>query len=226
MQPLISPIDHESRTNSYRAEDEPRTSEASPLLQRFPRRPVQEEQRYQTTMAVTLLFLVLFAGILIGIYLLVIQNRSENVLPPVEQLVLMGSQVIVVETGTRQCYGTSDCAKLLNAIQATNTSSIPYNFMISSDGETFEALGWRRRSPLFPQYSADVLVLAFIGESPKLKRASTYQVKFPLNVWAALIDNILIGPIILPRALTGERFLELLRDKLPLLLEYVPLQEE
>lgn len=44
------------------------------------------------------------------------------------------------------------------------------------------------------------------GENPKLKRASTYQVKFSLNVWAALIDNILIGPIILPRTLTGERF--------------------
>ncbi|CAG5007980.1 unnamed protein product [Parnassius apollo] len=102
---------------------------------------------------------------------------TENVLPPVEPPVLMvsrfqwdeinqiqtfaqrpstnASQVIVVETGTRQYYGTSDCAKLLNAIQATNTSGMPYNFMISSDGETFEALGWRRRSPLFPQYSAD-----------------------------------------------------------------------
>ncbi|CAG4946679.1 unnamed protein product [Parnassius apollo] len=58
------------------------------------------------------------------------------------------------------------------------------------------------------------------GENPKLKRASTYQVKFLLNVWAALIDNILIDPIIFPRALTGERFLELLRDELPLLLEW------
>ncbi|CAG5043323.1 unnamed protein product [Parnassius apollo] len=55
--------------------------------------------------------------------------------------------------------------------QATNTSGMPYNFMISSDGETFEALGWRRRSPLFPQYSADALLLAFIDnytqEAPK-----------------------------------------------------------
>ncbi|CAK1588648.1 unnamed protein product [Parnassius mnemosyne] len=192
MQPLISPIDHESRTSSYRAEDEPRTSEATPLLQRFPRNPGQEEQRYRTTMVVTLLFLVLFAGIVIGTYLLVIQSRSENVLPPVEPSVLMvsrfqwdktspiqttqqsstkASQVIVVETGTRQCYGASDCAKLLNMMQATNVSSLPYNFMISSDGQTFEALGWRRQSPLFPQYSADALVLAFIGnftqEAPK-----------------------------------------------------------
>ncbi|CAG5009063.1 unnamed protein product [Parnassius apollo] len=106
---------------------------------------------------------------------------TENVLPPVlmvsrfqwdkikqiqtfaQRPSTNASQVIVVEMGTRQCYGTSDCAKLLNAIQATNTSDKPYYFMISSDGETFDALGWRRRSPLFPQYSADALVLAFIG---------------------------------------------------------------
>ncbi|CAG5003062.1 unnamed protein product [Parnassius apollo] len=175
MQPLISLIDHESRTNSYCGEDEPRTSELSPLLQRFPRRPVKEEQRYQTTVGVTLLFLVLFARIVIGIYLLVIQNRSENVLPPVEPPVLMVSlfqrdKIKQIQTfaqrpstkASQVIVGTWDCAKLLNAIQATNTSDMPYNFMISSDGETFEALGWRRRSPLFPQYSADALVLAFI----------------------------------------------------------------
>ncbi|CAG4951636.1 unnamed protein product, partial [Parnassius apollo] len=152
--------DHESRTNSYRAEDEPRTSEATPLLQRFPRRPVQEEQRYQTTVLVTLLFLVLFAGncnghLLVG-YPKQIRERSTA------SRAAGAYEMIVVETGTRQYYGTSDCAKLLNAIQVRNTSGMPYNFMISSDGETFEALGWRRRSPLFPQYSADALLLAFI----------------------------------------------------------------
>ncbi|CAG5033159.1 unnamed protein product [Parnassius apollo] len=126
MQPLISPIDHESRTNSYRAEDEPRTSRRRRSCSVF------QEGQYKKNKDT--------------------RSPSENVLPPVEQLVLMvsrfqwdkinqiqtfaqkpstkASQVIVVETGTRQCYGTSDCAKLLNAIQATNTSSIPYNFMI------------------------------------------------------------------------------------------------
>lgn len=59
-------------------------------------------------------------------------------------------------------------------------------------------------------------------ENPRLKRASTFQVKFSINVWAALIDDILIGPVILPRTLNAERFLELLQN-LPMLMEDVPL---
>lgn len=61
------------------------------------------------------------------------------------------------------------------------------------------------------------------GENPKLKRASTFQVRFSVNVWAGLMDDTLIGPIILPRTLNAERFLELLSEDLPSLLEDVPL---
>lgn len=61
------------------------------------------------------------------------------------------------------------------------------------------------------------------GQNPRLKRSSTFQVRFSVNVWAALIDNLLIGPVILPPRLTGQRFLELLRDELPLLTEDVPI---
>ncbi|CAH2098695.1 unnamed protein product [Euphydryas editha] len=60
------------------------------------------------------------------------------------------------------------------------------------------------------------------GENPKLKRASTFQVKFSINLEAAMFDNILIGPIILPKTLIGETFLEFLRDGLPLLLKNDP----
>lgn len=62
------------------------------------------------------------------------------------------------------------------------------------------------------------------GDNPRLKRASTYQVKFSVNVWVGLIDNLLIGPVILPPGLTGARFLDFLRDELPPLLENVPLE--
>lgn len=61
------------------------------------------------------------------------------------------------------------------------------------------------------------------GANPKLKRASTFQIRFSINVWAGLIGDILIGPVILPRTLTGERFLSLLANELPELLEDVPL---
>lgn len=61
------------------------------------------------------------------------------------------------------------------------------------------------------------------GMNPRLKKASSFQVQFSINVWAAIIDDILIGPVILPRRLNSERFLEILRDELPLLLMDVPL---
>lgn len=61
------------------------------------------------------------------------------------------------------------------------------------------------------------------GENPKLKRASSFQVRFSINVWAGIMDDTLIGPIILPRTLNAERFLELLSEDLPPLLEDVPL---
>lgn len=60
-------------------------------------------------------------------------------------------------------------------------------------------------------------------ENPHLNRASTFQVQFSINVWAALIDDVLIVPVILPTTLNSERFLSLIRDELPFLLEEVPL---
>lgn len=60
-------------------------------------------------------------------------------------------------------------------------------------------------------------------DNPHLKRASSFQVQFSINVWAGLLDDMLIGPVILPATLNSERFLTLLRDELPRLLEDVPL---
>lgn len=59
--------------------------------------------------------------------------------------------------------------------------------------------------------------------NPHLKRESTFQVQFSVNVWAGLIGRYLIGPVILPATLRGETFLSLLRDDLPDLLEDVPI---
>lgn len=187
MQSLISPVDHESRHNSHRTEDveERNVSEDTPLLHRFPvldtthRNPV-------TTVVVTFLLIILLSGVIIGIYLLVLQSRAENVLPPVEsplQLVSReqwepgappppaaspreASQVIVVHTGSGQCHTTTACFKLLREMRNQTVEGqvpLPYNFLISSNGQTYEALGWHRPSPLFPQHSASALVLAFIG---------------------------------------------------------------
>lgn len=64
---------------------------------------------------------------------------------------------------------------------------------------------------------------AWSDENPHLARPSSFQEQFSVNVWAALIGNLLIGPIFLPRILNGARFLELLQNELPELLDDVPL---
>ncbi|KPJ09238.1 Peptidoglycan-recognition protein SB2 [Papilio machaon] len=195
MQPLISPVDHESRTNSYRAEEENRGTEATPLLQRFPRYQ-SNDNHYRTRAVVSLLLLILLSGIVIGTYLLIIQSRSENVLPPIEVPELYVSRlqwdknkevdqvnlvpqlkkntVIVVQTDTDGCNCTITCSTLLNSMQENGTR-LQYNFLVSPDGETFEALGWRRNSVIFPDYSANAIILAFIGNYTQ-EAPSTAQV--------------------------------------------------
>jgi hypothetical protein len=61
------------------------------------------------------------------------------------------------------------------------------------------------------------------ARNPKLKRSSIFQVKISVKDWAGLIDNILLGPIILLGTLIRERFVTLLRDELSKLLADVPL---
>ncbi|KAL0851980.1 hypothetical protein ABMA28_000254 [Loxostege sticticalis] len=186
---LSNNCDHESRHNSHRTEDihDTRVAEDTPLLHRFP--PVPTTRRNPvTTIVVTLLLIILLSGIIIGIYLLILQSRSENVLPPVEEMPLQlvsrmqwdserasppvlgmsprkAREVIVVQTDTEQCHSTESCTDLLHVMQnkTAEGANLPYNFLISSNGQTYEALGWRRQSSMFPQHSGSALVLAFIG---------------------------------------------------------------
>lgn len=61
-------------------------------------------------------------------------------------------------------------------------------------------------------------------ENPHAIRESHHQQKFSVNVWAGIIDNILVGPYILPNRLNGPEYLRFLREVLPDLLDDVPLQ--
>lgn len=60
-------------------------------------------------------------------------------------------------------------------------------------------------------------------DNPYLVRPSNFQDQFSINVWAAVLDDQLIGPVFLPNTLNADRFLLLLRDELPELLEDVML---
>ncbi|CAB3225894.1 unnamed protein product [Arctia plantaginis] len=187
MQPLYT-VDHESRHNSTNHTEEvrPVASEISPLIQQLPQfRP----RNSSTLIIVTFLLIILITGVIIGIYLLVIQSDSENVLPPpVErplQLVLRSqwdhgngslaqhislspfktNEVMVVQTNTDTCQTTESCIQLLQAMQVKASATkriMPYNFLISSNGQTYEGLGWHRH-PAATGQPYKGLVLALIG---------------------------------------------------------------
>jgi len=60
-------------------------------------------------------------------------------------------------------------------------------------------------------------------ENPHAIRSSRFQHDFKINVWAGIIGNFLIGPVILPDRLSGASYLNFLENSLPELLEDLPL---
>ncbi|KAJ8737019.1 hypothetical protein PYW07_000290 [Mythimna separata] len=209
MQPLYS-VEHETRHNTNRAEEEnvERPEEHTPLLHRFPQ--AVSERRTLTMVIVSLLLIVLIAGVIIGIYLLVIQNDSENVLPPIENPLQLVSRsqwdpsnedqsalrsfpyrlraVTVVHTGTDQCNSTETCTKLLLEMQSNATaanSTLRYNFLISSNGQTYEDLGWLKCIPQSTKTTTPTgLLLAFIGNFSETS-PTTRQIQTAKNFFAA-----------------------------------------
>ncbi|XP_052752488.1 peptidoglycan-recognition protein SB2-like isoform X2 [Galleria mellonella] len=208
-------LDHESRHNLHRIDNEERerASEDTPLLQRFPQ-ITNLDRNPVTTAIVSLLLIILIAGVIIGIYLLILQNNSENILPPVdtplqivnrlqwdrgEELSLSSQQfrakeLIVVQTDSDQCYIVDSCIMLLRNMQATRGErSLPYNFLLSSNGEIYEALGWHSPSPLFPEYNSTALVLAFIGNFTEVTPNSV-QIEQTKNFIAASLSGQHLDP--------------------------------
>lgn len=61
------------------------------------------------------------------------------------------------------------------------------------------------------------------NENPKWMRETNFQHIWGVNVWCGIIDGYLIGPYFYQGTLTGERYLQFLRESLPELLEEVPL---
>lgn len=205
MQPLISPVDHESRYGSYHAEDD--ESEETPLLPRFPRN--DERIKLLTIMAVSMMGIFLMCGLSIGVYLLITEDDSDNMLPPVEipplfvprsewdamspnfskpEPVFLAKSVVVDQTDTRFCSDTESCIELMTDLEdnINENKTLPYNFMISSDGHIYEYLGWEHPSQLYPKLHC--LAIAFIG-SFAYEMPSDKQIQSAGNILTASVSN-------------------------------------
>ncbi|XP_021206106.1 peptidoglycan-recognition protein SB2 isoform X1 [Bombyx mori] len=210
-------IHHEFRqNNSHRADSSDiRQSEETPLLHTFPRETSPEENNW-TSLTVSLLLVILISGIIIGVYLLIIQSDSENVLPPVEmplqfvsrlqwdtlrkRPVLSSSSfraksVVAVQTDSILCWATESCFDLLQHMQENDTSNntMAYNFLISSNGQTYESLGWHVPSPMFPKYSNSSLVFGFIGNFTDMA-PSSYQIDGAEKLLAVSVSQQYLEP--------------------------------
>lgn len=60
------------------------------------------------------------------------------------------------------------------------------------------------------------------AENPHLTRRNAYQVRFSLNVWAGIVNDIVIGPYFIEGRLNGAKYLDMLRQVVPELLREVP----
>ncbi|KAL3287437.1 hypothetical protein HHI36_001908 [Cryptolaemus montrouzieri] len=50
-----------------------------------------------------------------------------------------------------------------------------------------------------------------------------HQNQFKINAWISVIDNFIIGPVVIPDPLNGEAYLNFLQETLPDLLDDIPL---
>lgn len=59
-------------------------------------------------------------------------------------------------------------------------------------------------------------------ENPHSIKINQYQHEFKKNVWTGIIDNFIIGTVILPHRLNSENYLKHLQNVLPELLDDLP----
>lgn len=63
----------------------------------------------------------------------------------------------------------------------------------------------------------------WVDENPRVVRRTLIQQRFAITVWAGIIGNQLIGPIVLPNSLNAAGYVNLLENTLGEILEDVPL---
>ncbi|XP_037035099.1 peptidoglycan-recognition protein SC2-like isoform X2 [Bradysia coprophila] len=135
-------------------------TECTPLLPAS-RRPAHN--RREINFPLLSLLMLLFIGIIVGTYLLVRDNQSIDVklvFDMVDRIewdsndIHLGTDLIstnvhniyIMQTNGYDCHSNADCVDVVRNMQitasATDNSSLPYNFLIGGDGETYEIRGW------------------------------------------------------------------------------------
>ena len=52
-------------------------------------------------------------------------------------------------------------------------------------------------------------------ENPRVTRLKNFQVRWKINIWAGIMGTQILGPVILPDILTGQTYVEFLRENMP-----------
>lgn len=213
---LKNPI---SRNGSNLSEYDVESGERTPLLvSRVRFAPEVDErsrqlQTVQTTALLGFLTLLLFLllGIIIAVYLLLLQVPrpwpvshpfylvERNVwwkqpaeafeLSPLEKFATQN--VIILHTRSETCHDQAACIQLVQKLQndawSQNGTHIPYNFLIGGDGKTYEGRGWKSQHGFskLPGIN-DTIVVGVIG---------TFNDKRPDNVMIAETKALLTESI-------------------------------
>ncbi|XP_045784720.1 peptidoglycan-recognition protein SB2-like isoform X2 [Maniola jurtina] len=159
-------------------------TEETPLLSSTPNnRNVQGTTVAEFT-SIVVLTVSLLVGLSIGVYLLVLQYNQDHTVPPIENFPAFhinksemhqpgiaevpkqpfhANTVIIEQTGTAECSSSESCVPVLQEIKGKFgvNNSVPYNFLVASDGTAYKGLGWSKLSPLHPELKP--LSFAFIG---------------------------------------------------------------
>ncbi|XP_055376735.1 peptidoglycan-recognition protein LD [Condylostylus longicornis] len=128
--------------------------------------------------------LILACGCGIALYLLAVETRIPNgyaldlvsrevwnKIPTHIGFTSLGkskiSNILFLQTGSIECFDTESCINLLRKMQETENllrnSEIPYNFLIGSDGQTYEIRGWKYMNGFKFVPKETSLVIGFIG---------------------------------------------------------------
>jgi len=112
-----------------------------------------------------------------------------------------------------QHLGPDDFAERLDFCKWLNGSRQLHRYILFTDKAQFS------RDGVNNTHNSHV----WADENPHATVESNFQLRFSVNVWCAVLDDQLIGLLILEGRLTGEAYLRFLQEELPRLLEDVPL---